>query len=149
LALEDGTDTVPKRRLTSHQFTLYRIAEARKSLAGWIYTYGEVCGRRRSCETHVSPSDRETYFSASWAAWGAASHAAVALWIGIHLSFPCCRQPCHLYSAYSTIGMNEFYTDVQQLYMMVLSLRSSGTLTAGPRSCRENNHILRTLSINI
>jgi hypothetical protein len=46
MALENGTDTVPKRRLKDHQFTLYRTAEERKSLAGWTKTYGEVRGRR-------------------------------------------------------------------------------------------------------
>ena len=50
---------------------------------------------------------------------------------------------------YSTTDMNEFYRDVQQLYRMVLSLGSSATLTARPRSCCENNHILRIITMNI
>jgi hypothetical protein len=37
---------VPKRPLTNHQSTPRRIAEARKSLARWTHTFGEVRGRR-------------------------------------------------------------------------------------------------------
>ena len=52
------------------------------------------------------------------------------------------------HTPYSTTEMNEFYRDVQQLYRMILFLRSSGSLTDRTRSCRENNHILRIININ-